>query len=125
MQACCGAKRSPPGRHGSTSRPYATPWRAQNGRLWSNLLGRMNAGNARSRLVRRYQVLASLAIMLACVLSGSLECHHRELTADEIHGKVLYAQMCVVCHGARGEGYKADQAPGVGRAAFLAAATDH
>lgn len=32
--------------------------------------------------------------------------------------------MCAFCHGAKGEGYVADQAPAIGRPAFLAAATD-
>lgn len=32
--------------------------------------------------------------------------------------------MCAVCHGPRGEGYKADQAPALGHAAFLSSVSD-
>src|ERR1700760_3664750 len=30
------------------------------------------------------------------------------------HGAQLYAKICSVCHGAQGEGYKADQATAIG-----------
>jgi cytochrome c oxidase cbb3-type subunit 3/ubiquinol-cytochrome c reductase cytochrome c subunit len=39
-------------------------------------------------------------------------------------GKELYAQMCAVCHGERGEGYKADQATALAHPDFLASASD-
>ena len=48
----------------------------------------------------------------------------RELTQVERHGAELYARMCAVCHGAAGEGYKADQAPAIGLPDFLGSATD-
>src|SRR5690348_5727708 len=35
-------------------------------------------------------------------------------------GAALYKQMCAVCHGANGEGYKADQAPAIMNPEFLA-----
>ena len=40
------------------------------------------------------------------------------------HGAALYGRMCAICHGADGEGYKADQAPAIGRQDFLASVTD-
>lgn len=40
------------------------------------------------------------------------------------HGGELYARMCAVCHGASGEGYKADQAPAIGRSEYLASVSD-
>lgn len=73
-------------------------------------------------LVRR--LLSGLGILTACVAGGSLECHQAELSAAEAHGRDVYGRMCTVCHGTRGEGYRADQAPGIGRPAFLESATD-
>jgi cytochrome c oxidase cbb3-type subunit III len=40
------------------------------------------------------------------------------------HGAALYGRMCAICHGAEGEGYKADQAPAIGRQDFLASVSD-
>jgi cytochrome c oxidase cbb3-type subunit III len=40
------------------------------------------------------------------------------------HGADVYGRMCSVCHGDRGEGYKADQAPMLANPDFLASATD-
>lgn len=39
-------------------------------------------------------------------------------------GAELYAQMCKVCHGENGEGYKADHAPALANQNFLSAVTD-
>jgi cytochrome c oxidase cbb3-type subunit III len=39
-------------------------------------------------------------------------------------GAELYANMCAVCHGANGEGYKADQATALAHQDFLASVTD-
>lgn len=39
-------------------------------------------------------------------------------------GAELFARMCAVCHGPSGEGYKADQAPAIGRGEYLASVTD-
>jgi cytochrome c oxidase cbb3-type subunit 3/ubiquinol-cytochrome c reductase cytochrome c subunit len=39
-------------------------------------------------------------------------------------GQQLYAQMCAVCHGANGEGYKADQATALAHPDFLASVND-
>jgi cytochrome c oxidase cbb3-type subunit 3 len=43
---------------------------------------------------------------------------------DVTRGRELYGRMCAVCHGARGEGYRADAAPALGQPDFLASVTD-
>jgi cytochrome c oxidase cbb3-type subunit III len=40
------------------------------------------------------------------------------------HGAELYGRMCAVCHGANGEGYKADQATALAQPDFLASVSD-
>ena len=40
------------------------------------------------------------------------------------HGAELYGRICAVCHGANGEGYKADQAPRLAQPDFQASVTD-
>ncbi|HET6333221.1 MAG TPA: c-type cytochrome [Polyangiales bacterium] len=44
--------------------------------------------------------------------------------AGVAHGAELYGRICSVCHGAHGEGYKADQAPALGNQAYLATVSD-
>src|SRR5256885_12422893 len=39
-------------------------------------------------------------------------------------GAALYARICAVCHGANGEGYKADHAPALNQAQFLTTVSD-
>jgi mono/diheme cytochrome c family protein/rhodanese-related sulfurtransferase len=39
-------------------------------------------------------------------------------------GRELYGRMCAVCHGARGEGYRADAAPALAQPDFLASVND-
>ncbi|HMI93418.1 MAG TPA: c-type cytochrome, partial [Polyangiales bacterium] len=46
------------------------------------------------------------------------------LLAQQKHGGELYARICAVCHGAKGEGYKADRASALAHPEFLASATD-
>src|ERR1700747_183139 len=60
-------------------------------------------------------------ILLALVLSAALAACR---TKPEREGAALYARMCAVCHGANGEGYKADQAPNLRNAEYLASASD-
>jgi cytochrome c oxidase cbb3-type subunit 3 len=45
-------------------------------------------------------------------------------TSQVERGRELYADMCAVCHGPAGEGYRADQAPRIAHPDFLSAATD-
>ena len=40
------------------------------------------------------------------------------------HGEELYGRMCAVCHGEKGEGYKADQAPRLAQPEFQASVSD-
>jgi cytochrome c oxidase cbb3-type subunit 3/ubiquinol-cytochrome c reductase cytochrome c subunit len=40
------------------------------------------------------------------------------------HGAELYGRMCAVCHGAHGEGYKADHATALAQPDFLASVSD-
>src|SRR5690348_3926168 len=47
-----------------------------------------------------------------------------ELLAQRKHGAELYGRICAVCHGAKGEGYKADRASALGHQDFLASTTD-
>jgi cytochrome c oxidase cbb3-type subunit III len=51
-------------------------------------------------------------------------CNSVPRTRTEQRGAKLYGQMCAVCHGPRGAGYKADQAPAITHASFLASVTD-
>jgi len=44
--------------------------------------------------------------------------------SPEHHGAELYGRMCAVCHGEKGEGYKADQATALAQPDYLASATD-
>ena len=53
-----------------------------------------------------------------------MECSYHARTPAEQRGAELYARMCAVCHGADGEGYKADNAPALGHPDFLASVSD-
>jgi cytochrome c oxidase cbb3-type subunit 3/ubiquinol-cytochrome c reductase cytochrome c subunit len=63
------------------------------------------------------------AALLAVTL-GSTGCNSVPRTRIERRGAQLYGQMCAVCHGPRGAGYKADQAPAITHASFLASVSD-
>lgn len=75
-------------------------------------------------MVVRTQLVAFLAVLGTCIASGSLECGRRVQTHAQARGAELYGRMCAVCHGANGEGYKADQAPTLRHPEFLATVTD-
>jgi cytochrome c oxidase cbb3-type subunit III len=70
------------------------------------------------------RILDVLLVTSVCVASGTLECSHPRLTDTQRHGQELYGRMCAVCHGAGGEGYKADQAPALAQADFLSSVSD-
>jgi cytochrome c oxidase cbb3-type subunit 3 len=74
--------------------------------------------------VRFRRIVESLALVLACVASGSLECGGVQPTETQRRGAQTYRRMCSVCHGAGGEGYRADQAPALGHPDFLASVGD-
>src|SRR5688572_18647682 len=84
---------------------------------------------------RAHHVLALALIALALTSTG---CRHRarararaavaarmraEAAANPVGAKA-YARACAVCHGRRGEGYRADFAPALANAEFLATASD-
>ena len=72
----------------------------------------------------RSQLVISLFLLLTAIAGGALECNPIVLTHGQEQGGDLYNRMCAVCHGASGEGYKADQAPALGQRDFLASVTD-
>lgn len=65
-----------------------------------------------------------IAALLIATSLGASGCNTVPRTRTEQRGAKLYGQMCAVCHGPRGAGYKADQAPAITHAAFLASASD-
>jgi cytochrome c oxidase cbb3-type subunit 3/ubiquinol-cytochrome c reductase cytochrome c subunit len=75
------------------------------------------------------KVSGFLALTLA-LLGSAASCRRNDSKAPVVdgpevaHGRELYARMCSVCHGAAGEGYKADQAPRLAQPDFLASASD-
>lgn len=79
-----------------------------------------------NRVATRWQrALSGVALAVAIVASGLLECHpRRSATPAERRGAETYAKMCAVCHGPGGEGYKADEAPAIAGRAFLSSASD-
>ncbi len=68
--------------------------------------------------------VVGLLAVLGTVAGGSLECTPPKQAWAQHHGAELYGRMCAVCHGMNGEGYKADQAPAIGRSAYLMTVTD-
>jgi cytochrome c oxidase cbb3-type subunit 3 len=74
-------------------------------------------------IVQTSQLIAPLFVVLGSVISGSLECSTHDDTKAQ-HGAELYARTCAVCHGDKGEGYKADDAPALSHPDFLASVTD-
>jgi cytochrome c oxidase cbb3-type subunit 3/ubiquinol-cytochrome c reductase cytochrome c subunit len=74
--------------------------------------------------LRHRRFLESAALVAACVASGSLECGGPQSTVAERRGADTYRRMCSVCHGAEGQGYKADQATALAHPAFLSSVSD-
>jgi cytochrome c oxidase cbb3-type subunit 3 len=74
--------------------------------------------------VRLRRILESLALVVTCVASGSLECGGLQPSPQARRGVDTYRRMCVVCHGADGEGYKADQATALSHPAFVSSVSD-
>jgi cytochrome c oxidase cbb3-type subunit 3/ubiquinol-cytochrome c reductase cytochrome c subunit len=74
--------------------------------------------------------LAAFAIALLVLLSAVPSCRRTDSKGpvvegpELVHGRELYTRMCAVCHGEKGEGYKADQAPRLAQPDFLASASD-
>jgi len=74
--------------------------------------------------MRRDHALLAALSLAACVAGGAVECSHHPSTEAEVHGGEVYAKMCAVCHGAAGQGYKADDAPAIAHPNFLSSVTD-
>ena len=68
-------------------------------------------------------VVSALSVVVCVVMSGAIECSEPAQTVAT-HGGDLYERTCSVCHGSRGEGYKADDAPALSHPMFLASVTD-
>jgi cytochrome c oxidase cbb3-type subunit III len=66
------------------------------------------------------RLLPALAFVPAMFVA---ECTKHEQTQVQ-HGADLYGRMCSVCHGAQGEGYKADNATALSHPDFLATVDD-
>jgi cytochrome c oxidase cbb3-type subunit 3/ubiquinol-cytochrome c reductase cytochrome c subunit len=67
------------------------------------------------------------ALWAATLVLAGLGCHNKSPASESpelTQGRELYGRMCAVCHGAQGEGYKADRAPRLAHAEFLGSATD-
>jgi cytochrome c oxidase cbb3-type subunit 3 len=64
-----------------------------------------------------------LGVLLAALALGASAAADR--TSPQIErGRELYEKMCAICHGPRGEGYRADQAPRIASPDFLSAVND-
>ena len=62
-------------------------------------------GNVPPRMrTRVWAIFRVLIVVLACAASGTLECGGRTMTDSELKGAAVYQRMCVVCHGAEGQG---------------------
>ena len=76
-------------------------------------------------MINRFRVAAFFVLSV-----GALGCAEPtlkpapEIAAAAQHGAQIYARTCSVCHGDKGEGYKADRAPALANRAFLADASD-
>ena len=67
-------------------------------------------------------LFAGVAVLLSTVAGGTLQCDPQGEV--EARGRHVYSAMCSVCHGANGEGYKADHAPALAQQDFLASVSD-
>ncbi len=80
--------------------------------------------------MRRAPLIIALVGACLCVIAAVAWWRFRyppisaERRAAIEHGRELYGRMCAVCHGEKGEGYKADQAPMLANAEFLATVSD-
>src|SRR6478735_7336267 len=70
--------------------------------------------------------LPSFLVLVSFLSFGLLEaCKKSEPPKPVLtHGAELYGRMCAVCHGEKGEGYKADQAPRLAHPDFQASVSD-
>jgi rhodanese-related sulfurtransferase/mono/diheme cytochrome c family protein len=83
------------------------------------------SASARPLSFARATIAFAFVFALAMGLGGCGRHQMAEKLAQASRGGELYGRMCAVCHGASGQGYSADDAPGIGRRQFLAAVSDH
>lgn len=69
-------------------------------------------------------VTALHAVVLLAIAVSSLTCGGEPTETPAVRGERLYADTCALCHGPRGEGYRADDAPRLAGQEFLATASD-
>jgi mono/diheme cytochrome c family protein/rhodanese-related sulfurtransferase len=77
--------------------------------------------------MRARSTLFTVALSAVALSVGVFSGCHRAASphaAWVARGRELYGRMCSVCHGDQGQGYKADEAPRLASAEFLASATD-
>ncbi len=75
-------------------------------------------------MTRRPPLLASTLASLACAALALLTSDCAEEAPTAARGGEHYAKYCALCHGDAGEGYRADDAPALRNATFLALGTD-
>ncbi|MBI5201879.1 MAG: c-type cytochrome [Elusimicrobia bacterium] len=66
--------------------------------------------------------METLILLAALASAATTQAPVEESSAAR--GERLYARTCAVCHGPKGEGYKADNAPAIGAPGYLASVTD-
>lgn len=66
----------------------------------------------------------TLAFAAAASCSRKATDPNAALPPEARHGQELYARLCAVCHGERGEGYRADEATRLAHPDFLASVSD-
>lgn len=77
------------------------------------------------QLERLATFLGALGLLSALSVGAGLGCQHKPTLSPQVaHGSELYGRMCAVCHGAAGEGYKADRAPRLAHPDFLGSVSD-
>jgi cytochrome c oxidase cbb3-type subunit 3 len=72
--------------------------------------------------MRRLQTF--LSFLIIPLFAALWSCKKPAPPPKPTRGAELYGRMCAVCHGANGEGYKADQAPRLAQPDFEASVTD-
>jgi cytochrome c oxidase cbb3-type subunit 3 len=77
------------------------------------------------RLTNTSALRALLLVGSIAALPAASSCGGSSSTENVARsGQELYGQYCALCHGDRGEGYKADNAPQLANAEYLAVASD-
>ena len=81
-----------------------------------------------ARVNVRVRAVVTMALVVAGTVAGC-PCTARvrpdhTLADGRTHGGEIYGRMCAVCHGASGEGYKADEATALAQPDFLASVSD-